>query len=300
VESGSVILIGATTENPSFEVIPALLSRCHVFVLEALAEDDIKEILRKGFEELALQIDEDVLGWMAGNSGGDARRALNELELIQNWLQENPHPQIKVLAKTLAKKTMFYDKNREEHYNLISALHKSMRGSDPQAALYWLARMLEAGEDPRYIVRRMIRFASEDIGLADPQALVQALAAKEALLYIGMPEASVALSQAVVYLATAPKSNALDAAYQKAAADARKTSHYGVPLHIRNAPTKLMKDLDYGKDYRYDHDFEHKYSYQKYFPEKMNEEQYYEPGEFGFEREIAKRIAWWKKLRDES
>jgi putative ATPase len=300
VESGSVILIGATTENPSFEVIPALLSRCHVFVLEALGEDDIKEILRKGFQELKLEEDDNVLGWMAGNSGGDARRALNDLELIQNWLRENPHPQIKVLAKTLAKKTMFYDKNREEHYNLISALHKSMRGSDPQAALYWLARMLEAGEDPRYIVRRIIRFASEDVGLADPQALAQALAAKDALLFIGMPEASVALSQAVVYLATAPKSNALDVAYQKAATDARKTSHYGVPLHIRNAPTKLMKELDYGKDYQYDHDFENKYSYQKYFPDKMDEELYYEPGEFGFEREIAKRIAWWKKLRDES
>ncbi|MDD4148358.1 MAG: replication-associated recombination protein A, partial [Candidatus Cloacimonetes bacterium] len=251
-------------------------------------------------QELKLEEDDNVLGWMAGNSGGDARRALNDLELIQNWLRENPHPQIKVLAKTLAKKTMFYDKNREEHYNLISALHKSMRGSDPQAALYWLARMLEAGEDPRYIVRRIIRFASEDVGLADPQALAQALAAKDALLFIGMPEASVALSQAVVYLATAPKSNALDVAYQKAATDARKTSHYGVPLHIRNAPTKLMKELDYGKDYQYDHDFENKYSYQKYFPDKMDEELYYEPGEFGFEREIAKRIAWWKKLRDES
>ncbi|MCB5260078.1 MAG: replication-associated recombination protein A [Candidatus Cloacimonetes bacterium] len=300
VESGAVILIGATTENPSFEVIPALLSRCHVFVLETLTEEDIKEILRNGFVELNLEIDEDVLGWMAGNSGGDARRALNELELIRGWLQENPHPKIEDLAKTLAKKTMFYDKNREEHYNLISALHKSMRGSDPQAALYWLARMLEAGEDPRYIIRRIIRFASEDIGLADPQALVQAIAAKDALLFIGMPEASVALSQAVIYLATAPKSNALDAAYQTAAKDARKTSHYGVPLHIRNAPTKLMKELNYGKDYHYDHDFANKYSYQKYFPDQMDEKDYYNPGDYGFEREIAKRIAWWKKLREES
>jgi len=158
---------------------------------------------------------------------------------------------------------------------------------------------LEAGEDPRYVIRRIIRFASEDVGLADPQALVQAVAAKDALLFIGMPEASVALAQAVVYLATAPKSNALDSAYQKAATDARKSSHYGVPLHIRNAPTKLMKDLNYGKDYRYDHDFENKYSYQKYFPDQMNETVYYEPGEFGFEKEIAKRIAWWNKLRNE-
>lgn len=299
VESGAIILIGATTENPSFEVIPALLSRCHVFVLEALAEEDLVEILRRGFAQLELEQDEDVMTWMARNSGGDARRSLNELELIQQFLRDNPHPKVEDLAKTLAKKTMFYDKNREEHFNLISALHKSMRGSDPQAALYWLARMLEAGEDPRYVIRRIIRFASEDIGLADPQALVQALAAKDALLFIGMPEASVALSQAVVYLATAPKSNALDSAYQKAAADARKTSHYGVPLHIRNAPTKLMKDLNYGKDYRYDHDFENKYSYQKYFPDQMEEKAYYEPGDFGFERDIAKRISWWKKLRDE-
>jgi len=297
VESGSIILIGATTENPSFEVIPALLSRCHVFVLEALGEDDLRAILRRGFDELGLEKDEEIIAWMAANSDGDARRALNELELIQGYLKENPHPPIQTLAQTLAKKTMFYDKNREEHYNLISALHKSMRGSDPQAALYWLARMLEAGEDPRYVVRRLIRFASEDIGLADPQALVQALAAKDALLFIGMPEASVSLAQAVVYLATAPKSNALYLAYDAAAEDARKTSHFGVPLHIRNAPTKLMKDLDYGKDYRYDHDFENKYSYQKYFPDKLPEKEYYRPGEFGFEKEIAKRIAWWNKLR---
>lgn len=298
VESGAIILIGATTENPSFEVIPALLSRCHVFVLEALAEADLREILHKGFTELELEIDEDVIGWMAANSGGDARRALNELELIQSYLREDPHPEIAELAKTLAKKSMFYDKNREEHYNLISALHKSMRGSDPQASLYWLARMLEAGEDPRYVVRRMIRFASEDIGLADPNALVQALAAKDALLFVGMPEASNAMAQAVIYLATAPKSNSLYTAYASAAEDARKTSHYGVPLQIRNAPTKLMQDLNYGKDYKYDHEYEHKYQYQKYFPDQLDEKVYYEPGEFGFERDIAKRIAWWKKLRE--
>jgi putative ATPase len=299
VESGAVILIGATTENPSFEVIPALLSRCHVFVLEALGTEDIAEILDKGFNELELEADADVIAWMADNSGGDARRALNELELITDYLKENPHPEIKVLAEVLAKKTMFYDKNREEHYNLISALHKSLRGSDPQAALYWLARMLEAGEDARYLVRRLIRFASEDIGLADPNALVQAIAAKDALLFIGMPEASAALSQLVIYLATAPKSNSADAAYYAAAKDARNTSHFGVPLHIRNAPTKLMKDLDYGKEYKYDHDYENHYQYQKYFPDQMSEKEYYSPGPFGFERDIAKRIEWWKKLRDE-
>jgi len=297
VESGAVILIGATTENPSFEVIPALLSRCHVFVLEMLSEQDLQNIIAKECSELGLEPDEAVIGWLAQQSGGDARRALNQLELLEPYLTENPHPGIKELAAVLEKKTMFYDKDREEHYNLISALHKSLRGSDPQAGLYWLARMLEAGEDPRYIVRRLIRFASEDVGLADPNALVQAIAVKEALLFIGMPEASNALAQLVVYLATAPKSNALYTAYDAAAADARQTSHYGVPLHIRNAPTRLMKDLDYGKDYKYDHEYEYNYYYQKYFPDKMKEQVYYKPGNFGFEKEIAKRIAWWEKMK---
>ena len=299
VESGAIILIGATTENPSFEVIPALLSRCTVFVLEPLSERDLKVILERGFKELSLEPDEDIISWMAQNAGGDARRVLNDLELVLPFLKKKPHPKIEELAKFLAKKTMFYDKNREEHYNLISALHKSLRGSDPQAGLYWLARMLEAGEDPRYIVRRLIRFASEDIGLADPNALVQAIAVKEAVLFIGMPEASNALAQLVVYLATAPKSNALYTAYEEAAEDARKTSHYGVPLHIRNAPTQLMKDLNYGKDYHYDHEYEHKYYYQKYFPEQMPEKKYYKPGNYGFEKEIQKRIDWWAKLKKE-
>ena len=299
VESGAIILIGATTENPSFEVIPALLSRCTVFVLEPLSERDLKIILERGFKEFSLEPDEDIISWMAQNAGGDARRVLNDLELVLPFLKKKPHPKIEELAKFLAKKTLFYDKNREEHYNLISALHKSLRGSDPQAGLYWLARMLEAGEDPRYIVRRLIRFASEDIGLADPNALVQAIAVKEAVLFIGMPEASNALAQLVVYLATAPKSNALYTAYEEAAEDARKTSHYGVPLHIRNAPTQLMKDLNYGKDYHYDHEYEHKYYYQKYFPEQMPEKVYYKPGDYGFEKEIQKRIDWWAKLKKE-
>jgi len=297
VESGAVILIGATTENPSFEVIPALLSRCHVFVLEMLSEDDLAAIINTGFAELGLEPDDDVRGWLAQQSGGDARRALNQLELLEPWLKEDPHPDLKELAAILEKKTMFYDKDREEHYNLISALHKSLRGSDPQAGLYWLARMLEAGEDPRYLVRRLIRFASEDVGLADPQALTQAIAAKETVLFLGMPEASNALAQLVVYLATAPKSNALYTAYSAAAEDARKTSHYGVPLHIRNAPTQLMKELDYGANYRYDHEHANHYAYQKYFPDAMDEKTYYTPGDFGFEKEIAKRLEWWLKLR---
>lgn len=298
VESGAVILIGATTENPSFEVIPALLSRAHVFVLTMLAETELSRIVAKGMEELALEKDDDVSAWLAAQSSGDARRALNYLELIFEFLKANAHPSIKELATILEKKTLFYDKGREEHYNLISALHKSLRGSDPQAALYWLARMLEGGEDPRYIARRLIRFASEDVGLADPQALSLAIAAKDALLFIGMPEAAAALSQLVIYLATAPKSNSADLAYFRAKEDAIKTSHYGVPLHIRNAPTKLMKELDYGKDYLYDHDAKYHYSYQKYFPDKMPEKTYYAPGEFGFEKEIDKRLKWWKSLRE--
>ena len=298
VESGAVILIGATTENPSFEVISALLSRCHVFVLEMLPEADLVGILERGTLELQIETDPDVLGWIAQQCGGDARRALNDLELLVPYLRQHRHPEIAHLANVLAKKTMFYDKNREEHYNLISALHKSLRGSDPQAGLYWLARMLEAGEDPMYLVRRLIRFASEDIGLADPNALVQAIAVKDTIQHLGMPESNNALAQLVVYLATAPKSNALYMAYKRAAEDARKTSHYGVPLHIRNAPTKLMKELDYGKDYTYDHEAEHSYSYQKYFPDQMQEKTYYQPGEYGFEKEIAKRLEWWKKLRE--
>ncbi len=298
VESGSIVLIGATTENPSFEVIPALLSRCHVFVLEMLPEDDLKAIIERGMNEMGLPVTDEISGWIAQQSSGDARRGLNYLELLAPYLVENPHPDLKQLATTLEKKTMFYDKNREEHYNLISALHKSLRGSDPQAGLYWLARMLEAGEDPLYLVRRLIRFASEDIGLADPQALVQAIAVKDSILFLGMPECNNALAQLVVYLATAPKSNSLYEAYKSAAEDAKKTSHFGVPLHIRNAPTQLMKDLNYGRDYAYDHEYEHKYHYQKYFPDQMKEKDYYKPGEYGFEKEIDKRLQWWAKLKD--
>ncbi len=297
VESGAIILIGATTENPSFEVIPALLSRCHVFVLDMLSEDDLMAILSRGCGELELECSQEIIGWLAQQCGGDARRALNDLEMIAPDLKSSPEIAISRLAEILAKKTMFYDKNREEHYNLISALHKSLRGSDPQAGLYWLARMLEAGEDPLYLVRRLMRFASEDIGLADPNALLQAVATKEAVHFMGMPECSNALAQLVVYLATAPKSNALYTAYSAAADDARQTSHYGVPLHIRNAPTKLMKDLGYGKAYKYDHEFEQKYAYQRCFPDQMKEKQYYYPGAFGFEKEIAKRIEWWTKLK---
>jgi putative ATPase len=246
----------------------------------------------------AVKFEDDAMMWLAEQSGGDARQALNSLEMIVNNTAENTTLSAKQMGKILKRNTMFYDKNKEEHYNLISALHKSLRGSDPQAGLYWLARMLEAGEDPMYLARRLVRFASEDIGLADPQALVQAIAVKEAVHFLGMPEANTALAQLVVYLGTAPKSNALYTAYKKARDDAHKTSHYGVPMHIRNAPTKLMKKLDYGKDYHYDHAHENGYYYQKCFPEAMKETEYYQPSKFGFEKEVRKRLEWWQKLKE--
>ena len=298
VESGAIILIGATTENPSFEIISPLLSRCHVFVLEQLSNDDIEKIIKQAVSKIEKEIkfEENCIPYLAEQSGGDARKALNYLESIIKNIKPEQKLDVKFISQILTKKAMFYDKDREEHYNVISALHKSLRGSDPQAGLYWLARMLEAGEDPMYVARRLVRFASEDVGLADPNALVQAISVKETVHFLGMPEANVALAQLVVYLATAPKSNSLYTAYKKAAKDAQKTSHLGVPFHIRNAPTKLMKDLDYGKDYKYDHKAENAYSYQNYFPDKLKEKKYYEPSKFGFEKEIKKRLDWWKKL----
>lgn len=300
IESGAIILIGATTENPSFEVIPALLSRCHVFVLEPLPEDHLFSILQRALSHIGrkLEIEDSALLLLAKKAGGDARRALNDLEMIcRNAEQGDAIKDMDVLA-LLSKRSMFYDKSGEEHYNLISAFQKSIRGSDPQAALYWLARMVEAGEDPLYITRRLVRIASEDIGLADPQAIVQAIAVKDAVHFLGMPEANTALSQLTVYLATAPKSNALEVAYDKAKADAVKTSHLKAPLNVRNAPTKLMQDLEYSKGYRYSHDFENNYSYQNYLPEKMKKSDYYSPSRFGFEKEIQKRIEWWKSLKE--
>ncbi|MDY6915969.1 MAG: replication-associated recombination protein A [Candidatus Cloacimonadota bacterium] len=301
IEAGAIILIGATTENPSFEVIPALLSRCEVFVVQNLEKTDIEKIIQRGIGKLEqnLQFTKKCIEYLAEQSGGDGRKALNYLEILSKSSSEKKQIDIKFASEILAKKAMFYDKDREEHYNVISALHKSMRGSDPQAALYWLARMLEAGEDPLYVVRRLVRFASEDVGLADPEALKLALAVKDAVHFLGMPEANTAIAQLVVYLATAPKSNSIYKAYAKAAFKAKKTSHLGVPLHIRNAPTSLMKELEYGKDYKYSHNFKNAYTYQNYFPKKMAEEIFYEPSRFGFEKEIKKRIAWWEKLRNE-
>ncbi len=306
VEKGIIVLIGATTENPSFEVIAPLLSRCKVVVLQMLDEEDIYTIIKRSFTHPRSEIrnyekmfDDKILHFLADYACGDARVALNSIELIiKAYGKEKEKLSVDSIKKLLEKNNLFYDKDREEHYNIISALHKSLRGSDPQAGLYWLARMLEAGENPMYVARRLVRFASEDVGLADPQALVQAVAVKDAVHFLGMPECNTALAQLVVYLATAPKSNNIYTAYKSAAGDATKTSHLGVPYHIRNAPTGLMKELGYGKDYKYSHEFEDGYSYQKYFPDKMNEKIYYMPSPFGFEKEIKKRLEWWKKLKD--
>ncbi len=300
VESGAVILIGATTENPSFEVIPALLSRCHVFILEPLSTQHLHKVLVRAVEMVPkhLTFENYVLQNIAEIAGGDARKALNDLEMVCRNAEAGDTISLKTLIKTTSSRSSFYDKGGEEHYNLISALQKSIRGSDPQAALYWLARMLEGGEDPMYLARRLMRIASEDIGLADPQALVQAVAVKEAVHFLGMPEASIALCQATVYLATAPKSNSLETAYIAAGEDAGKTSHLKAPLSICNAPTKLMKDLGYQKGYHYSHDFDFHYRYQKYFPDSLPEKSYYVPSSFGFEKEVKKRLDWWKHLRD--
>lgn len=277
IESGALILIGATTENPSFELRTALLSRCRVIVLNTLAEEAIVTIIKnaltdqeRGLGKLKIEIAEETINFLAGLSQGDARSALNILEaatLISTQIT------IEVIKEAAQKSHLLYDKVGEEHYNIISALHKSLRGSDENAALYWLARMLEAGEDPLYVARRLVRFAAEDIGLANSRALEQALAGYQACQVIGMPECNVILAQVVVYLARCEKSNALYTAYQGAAADAKATSNQGVPLHLRNAPTSLMKDLGYGKDYKYSPNFDYQEE-QSYWPETMKPKKY--------------------------
>ena len=266
VESGLITLIGATTENPSFEVIAPLLSRTRVLLLKPFSEDDLIAIVdralkdeQRGLGKSSIKADAEAIRYIVSLADGDARNALNNLEAIVSLAQTLPPDQriitSEFVQESLLKKALLYDKNGEEHYNLISAFHKSMRGSDPDATLYWLGRMLSAGEDPLYIARRMVRFASEDVGNADPQALIIAIAAKEAFHFIGLPEGELALAQAAVYLATAPKSNSLYTGYSKVKETINKTGYLPVPLHIRNAPTKLMKELDYGKDYKYAHDY---------------------------------------------
>jgi putative ATPase len=279
IEQGLITLIGATTENPSFEVIGALLSRCRVFVLKQLNKSQISEIIKralkdkkKGLGKLNIKINNKIVDTISEMSNGDARIALNVLEYASSISNKVT---LDIVKDAFQKSNLFYDKNGEEHYNIISALHKSMRGSDANAALYWLARMLEAGEDPLYIARRIVRFASEDIGLSNSQALEQAVAAYQACHFIGMPECNVILAQAVVYMAKCKKSNDLYVAYEKAAEDVKKYGNLPVPLHIRNAPTKLMEDLEYGKGYKYGPDFDYKEN-QEYLPKELKDKKYLE------------------------
>ena len=308
VERGSIVLIGATTENPSFEVNSALLSRCKVFVLHALSVDDIKGLLKRaltdkrGFGGKDVYVQDELLTQLAEFANGDARTALSTLEMAVLNGDMKPDGSVEVTSEDIeqctSKKSLLYDKGGEEHYNLISALHKSMRNSDPDAAVYWLARMLEAGEDPLYVARRIVRFAAEDVGLADPQALPLAVAAYQACHYIGMPECNVHLTEAVVYLALAPKSNAMEVAYNEAAADAREHMAEPVPLVIRNAPTKLMKELDYGKGYQYAHDTAEKVTSMQCMPDNLLGRVYYRPYGLGNEKELKERnerIKEWKK-----
>ena len=299
VEKGSIILIGATTENPSFEVNGALLSRCKVFVLQPLKTEEIAGLLRRaltderGFGKLKVEMPDELLDLIAEFANGDARSALSTLEMaVLNGESEGEtvHVNRETVEQCTSKKSLLYDKSGEEHYNLISALHKSMRNSDPDAAVYWLARMLEAGEDPLYVARRVTRFASEDVGLADPRALELCVAAFQACHLIGMPECSVHLTQAVVYLSLAPKSNALYTAYESAKREALTTLAEPVPLVIRNAPTRLMKELDYGKGYRYAHDFEDKLTDMDCLPESMAGKTFYHPTEEGTEARFKARL----------
>jgi len=286
VERGVIILIGATTENPSFEVRGALLSRCRVFVLKQLGQTEIAEIIKRalqdetrGLGELKIKIDDDTINLLASMSNGDARVALNVLEYAATSPQPSPYQgegviiSVDAIKQAFQKSHLLYDKDGEEHYNIISALHKSLRGSDADAALYWLARMVEAGEDPLYIARRLVRFASEDVGLANSRALEQAVAAYQACHFIGLPECNVILAQIVVYLAKCEKSNELYTAYNQAAADVHEYGNLQVPLHIRNAPTRLMKDLGYGKDYKYSPEYDYKEK-QEYLPEKLKKRKY--------------------------
>ncbi len=309
VERGTIILIGATTENPSFEVNSALLSRCKVFVLKGLSKDNIEKLLNqaikspRGFGGQKITIEEDLIGMIASFANGDARMALSTLEMAVLNGEMDSDGEITVTRQTVeqvtGKKALLYDKNGEEHYNLISALHKSMRNSDPDAAVYWLARMLEAGEDPIYIARRVTRFAAEDVGLADPHALTLAISAYQACHFIGVPECNVHLTEAVIYMALAPKSNAMETAYLKAREDAVNDLAEPVPMVIRNAPTKLMSELGYGKGYKYAHDYEEKITDIQCLPDNLIGTEYYMPGDQGEEAKFGARLDEIKRWRDE-
>jgi putative ATPase len=306
VEKGSIRLIGATTENPSFEINGALLSRCRVYVLQQLTEEQVVSLLKRaladterGLGRLQLEASDDALRKIAAYSSGDARSAYNALEIAASLAQQANTNTITdaIVHEALQKRVLLYDKAGEEHYNLISALHKSVRNSDPDAALYWLGRMLEAGEDPLYIARRVVRMSVEDIGLAEPNALALCMAARDAVDFIGMPEGNLALAQAVVYLCAAPKSNALYTAYGAVQQDVEQTSAEPVPLHLRNAPTNLMKGLGYGKGYQYAHDAEEKVTDMQCLPDSLRNRVYYHPTNEGIEKHIRERLEEIKKIR---
>jgi putative ATPase len=311
VEKGNIRLIGATTENPSFEIISALLSRSRVYVLKPLAEEQIVTLLRRALEDnerglgsMRLAARDDVLMRIAAYSSGDARSAYNVLEVAATLALERAHVTAgaeitaEIVQDALQKRVLLYDKAGEEHYNLISALHKSVRNSDPDASLYWLGRMLEAGEDPLYVARRVVRMAVEDIGLADPNALSLCMAARDAVDFIGMPEGNLALAQAVVYLALAPKSNALYTAYAGVQQDVERTAAEPVPLRLRNAPTGLMKQLGYGQGYQYAHDLENKIADMQCLPDNLKDRQYYQPTSEGVEKRIRERLEEIRKKRN--
>jgi putative ATPase len=299
VERGTVTLVGATTENPSFALNAALLSRAQVLILHRLDAPALSELLARGEAlEGALPLTAAARDALVASADGDGRFLLNQAETLYNAQLAEPLDPA-ALGAFLQRRVAVYDKDRDGHYNLISALHKALRGSDPQASLYYMARMLTAGEEPLYVLRRLVRFASEDVGLADPQALVQCLAAKDAYQFLGSPEGELAIVQACLYLATAPKSNAAYVAQKEAWKSARETGSLSPPASILNAPTKLMKDIGYGKDYAYDHEAEDGFSGADYWPEEMQPQTYYKPVERGFEREVAKRLEWWDKQRRE-
>jgi putative ATPase len=310
VEDGTITLIGATTENPSFEVNAPLLSRCKVLVLKQLTTANIKTIItntlsdkERGLGSLKVKINEDAINFIADLSHGEGRVALNTLETAIMLTKPNQDKErtitLNIAQEAMQRKALLYDKGGEEHYNVISAFIKSMRGSDPDAALYWLARMLEAGEDPLFIARRMVIFASEDIGNADPTAIQVAMSVKDAFHFVGMPEGWIPLSQGVTYLASAPKSNAAYKAYLSALNDVKEMGALEVPLHVRNAPTSLMKDLGYGKGYKYPHDHGG-YTEQSYLPKELQGREYYKPTDFGFDKEIKKRLAFYKAKRKQA
>ncbi|MGB9233926.1 MAG: replication-associated recombination protein A [Terriglobales bacterium] len=307
VEKGNIRLIGATTENPSFEINSALLSRCRVYVLQQLTEDQIVSLLRRaladsdrGLGQLHLDASDDALHKIASYSSGDARSGYNALEVAASLAQPAGKITDEIVHEALQRRVLLYDKAGEEHYNLISALHKSVRNSDPDAALYWLARMLEAGEDPLYIARRVVRMAVEDIGLAEPNALALCMAARDAVDFIGMPEGNLALAQAIVYVCAAPKSNALYTAYGAVQQDVEQTAADPVPLHLRNAPTQLMKDIGYGKGYQYAHDVEEKVTDMQCLPESLRDRVYYHPTNEGVEKRIRERLEEIKRIKQSS